>query len=442
MQWHNTRPRRDLVLIVFAAGLAVITFPRLAIAIVEPGFGESAWMGFNLRGLIDYLAHEEPLRLTGGGKQYGVVVFLIMDPAIRLFGDNALALNLWALVVGVLGIVGALVLCAARFFPGDRPAQLALASAWAAFTPTTFVLAQRHVEAIEIFLVALAMFLFTGSGVQRAWSGVPVVAAALAKLLPGVLFLYQAVREPRVILKGGAAAALLLLLGSVLYGPAIGVLYPVHILSASGESALSASTQQENQSLRGLIFKFASGFKLAPGDASVVTTSAAPQLNGLAYALQGSLLLYLLWIAWRGRADTSSDRRSLEFAFAIIAMLVVSPHTAHDPMILSLPAFTVLAYLWARGRPRRWPAALTGVAAAGAFLVGLFLPISIVARVIPVVPLMELAGNRSSSFFGANLGAYDLLGFPGVGLLLTLAALAWLERSWPLPERSASLSRA
>ncbi len=115
-------------------------------------------------------------------------------------------------------------------------------------------------------------------------------------------------------------------------------------------------------------------------------------------------------------------------------MLLVSPHTAQDYMIVMLPVFTVLAVLWRRRRPAAWPLSATVASAAAAVLVGLFVPVSILERAGPWKWLVRVAGLREGPsdtwLMGSGIGAYQFFGFAGLGLLLAWLVLAWLRFRW------------
>jgi hypothetical protein len=140
----------------------------------------------------------------------------------------------------------------------------------------------------------------------------------------------------------------------------------------------------------------------------------------------------LLWAVWRARGDGSAERRAIEFSLASVTMLLISPHTAQDYLVTVLPVFGVWLYLWSKRQPRPWTIGHTLLAAAAALLIGVFVPMNLVARVIPFGALLSLTHNTQNALFvdqiGSAIGAYNFFGFPGLGLLLAWLALARLER--------------
>jgi hypothetical protein len=157
-----------------------------------------------------------------------------------------------------------------------------------------------------------------------------------------------------------------------------------------------------------------------------------PFLNVAAYAIAAALIVYLFWAAWRGRRHDSTARRSIEFSLGLVTMLLVSPHTAQDYLVTVLPVFGVWLFLWTRGLPRAWGAGQSTLAAVAALLIGVFVPMNVAARALPISWLLAVTGNSQNSLFvdqiGSAIGSYEFFGFPGVGLLLAWVVLMRLER--------------
>src|SRR5882762_1074672 len=55
------------------------------------GYGVPAWFDEELNPLIGLITQGQPITQIDP-RQYGVVVFLVFDPALRVFGDNLSAL--------------------------------------------------------------------------------------------------------------------------------------------------------------------------------------------------------------------------------------------------------------------------------------------------------------------------------------------------------------
>src|SRR5262249_10349764 len=144
----------------------------------------------------------------------------------------------------------------------DATRILLVATAWASAVPLLYVIAQHMVDAWQLCFLSGALFLFTGSQAQRRLAGIPLAAATLTKLLPGLVLVYLLTRSWRAGLIGLAAIGVLLGIGPLLYGPLMGFGYPLAVLSGGGDTVARWSTHFENNSIRGLLFKLAAGFRL------------------------------------------------------------------------------------------------------------------------------------------------------------------------------------
>ena len=407
--------------------VALAAFARLAFTAFA--YGVPAWFDEELNPLINLLVSSQPIAQIDA-RQYGVVVFLVFDPAVRLLGTN---LSVYAASVSLLTAVLAFALAARRYAAGDPARLLVLGIAWSTAVPLLYVIAQHMVDAWQLLFLSAALFLFTGSPRQRRFAGIPLAFATLTKLLPALLLVYVLVRSWRIGLIGVATVAILLSIGQVLYGSLMGIGYPLAMLSMGGDTVARWSTHFENNSVRGLLFKVAAGFRLQ-GDTTTYVLDQAwyPWLNALAYLITATLLAYLLYAAWRGRSVDSSQRRSIEFSLAIVTMLLISPHTAQDYLVTALPLLAVWPWLQAHRLPQPWPTSQTLLASLAALLIGVFVPMNIVARFRPFDWLIDLTHNANNAVFvdqvGSAIGAYEFFGLPGLGLLLAWLVLFRLER--------------
>jgi len=412
-------------------GLCLLALGRFLVTAFS--YQHPAWFDEELNPLISFVRQGQPVASIDQ-RQYGVVVFLVFEPAVRLLGSNGDVLASYALAVALPCVVGAFALVVARYFRNDLNRALLLAVVWFSAVPLLYDVAQRIVDAWQLFFISLALFLFTGSPRLRRLAGVPLAAATLTKLLPAVLLVYLLVRCWRSGLVGLAAIGVLLGIGQLVYGPLVGFGYPLTVLASGGDAVRRWSTHFENNSVRGLVYKAAAGFRLEGDSTSYqLPPEWLPVLNVLAYLLAGGLLAYLLLVAWRSRGRQGLARRSVEFSLAIVTMLLISPHTALDYTIAMLPVFGVGLYLALRGEPVRWPTRLLIVGGLAALLVGVFLPMNVMGRLLLLGPLLDLTHNAQNPLFGdapagVGIGVYDFFGFPGLGLLLAWAVLFRLER--------------
>jgi Glycosyltransferase family 87 len=411
--------------------LTVLSVGRLLFTAFS--YGVPAWFDEELNPLIDLLTRGQPIASVDA-RQYGVVVFLVFDPALRALGANLPGLATYAAWVALPCVVLAYVLIARRYAQDDVASWLILALAWSSSVPLLYVIAQHMVDAWQLLFVSASLFLFTSTSKrQPSLAGLPLAAATLTKLLPALLLLYLAVRHWRAALIGVLGILALLGVGQVLYGTLMGLGYPLAMLSMGGDTVARWSTHFENNSIRGLIYKFADGFQLRGDTANYVLNPAEfPVLNVASYAIAAALIGYLLFAAWRGRRYDSTARRSIEFSLGLVTMLIVSPHTAQDYLVIVLPVFGVWLFLWTRGLPRSWSLVQSLAAAAAALLIGVFVPMNLAVRALPIGWLLSVSGNSHNVLFvdqiGSAIGAYEFFAFPGVGLLLAWVVLMRLER--------------
>jgi hypothetical protein len=68
-----------------------------------------------------------------------------------------------------------------------------------------------------------------------------------------------------------------------------------------------------------------------------------------------------------------------------------------------------------------------------AVLIGVFVPMNLFSRVLPIGWLLNATGNAHNALFvdqiGAAIGAYEFFGFPALGLILGWILLVRLERA-------------
>jgi hypothetical protein len=160
----------------------------------------------------------------------------------------------------------------------------------------------------------------------------------------------------------------------------------------------------------------------------------SPALNVVVLGLSFGVMVHLIVTVIRGRARDTRERRLMEFGLATTVMLLVSPFTPHAATVVTLPALVGLFALWRQEWPRRWPKTWVALAAAGAGLIGVFLPLTTLRPLLS--RLLSLTGNVP--FWEPNIGAYQLLALPGLGLIalwsvFALLALADRDAAHALP---------
>lgn len=356
-------------------------------------------------------------------RQYGVVVFIVAHVVLLAVGGGMRALEIGLLALGHLAVLSSLVLVWLALSTARDVRMLGvLALLWYSFTPTYQILGVKNVESWQLFFLSLGFLLYL-SARSRPWSGAAAAAGMMIKVLPVIVLAFLMVRDRRTLLAGVLTSLGLLFLGQVLYGPLMGLDYLPHL--ASGAQGLTQATAgwHENNALRGIVYKIAAGFRLENYMAAV-PPAAAPFADVASNLLAALAMLYLAFVAWQGRGlRESRERLAVEFSIAVLVMLLVSPSTPHEFMIMALPAYATAFWLLLRGHPRRWPVLARAALVSSLALVGTVVPMNVVAAVLPLDVLAAIAAVPLD-----ESQAYRHFLLPGVGLVLLAAVLVWLER--------------
>src|SRR5207253_1722092 len=118
--------------------------------------------------------------------------------------------------------------------------------------------------------------------------------------------------------------------------------------------------------------------------ASLVGVAGIGALLAIGQIMYGSLMGLGYPLAVLSGGGDSIARWSIEFSLAIVTMLLVSPHTAQDYLVTALPVLAVWLYLWSERLPRPWSVRQTALGALAALFIGVFVPMNLFARVLPL----------------------------------------------------------
>jgi hypothetical protein len=236
-------------------------------------------------------------------------------------------------------------------------AAVVAAAMIAGFFPLFVTVLQGQSDLVVLVPLAAAYVAWTRG--RHGWAGVfSALALAKPQLLLLVPVLFIARRAWRALAGFGAVVAALGLISVIGFGPSAVWSY----LSAVGTWAISG--------------------RLPSGGQLVYTDTAVYSLRNILEALPGGgkvaafvilvllLALVALSLSWR------PDKPRLDFALAVAASLVLSPHqNVHDLVLMVIPGF-VLADLALAGR-LRWPRAAAVVLAISYVALNLTLAISL-----------------------------------------------------------------
>jgi hypothetical protein len=144
---HATRNAQRATFLGILALLTLLSVGRLLVTAFS--YGIPAWFDEELNPLIDLLTRGQPIASVDA-RQYGVVVFLVFDPALRFVGTNLSALAVYAACVALPCVVAAYVLMARRFAQHEPAQWLIIALAWSSSVPLLYVIAQHMVDAWQL----------------------------------------------------------------------------------------------------------------------------------------------------------------------------------------------------------------------------------------------------------------------------------------------------
>ena len=168
-----TRTAQQATWLGILALLGVLSVGRLLITAF--GYGVPAWFDEELNPLIALITHGQPISQIDA-RQYGVVVFLVFDPALRVLGSGVAlgGLATYATWVALLAAVVAFAFAARRYAAdatsGSLARLLVLVVAWSSAVPLLYVIAQHMVDAWQLCFLSASLFLFTGSVRQRRFA--------------------------------------------------------------------------------------------------------------------------------------------------------------------------------------------------------------------------------------------------------------------------------
>lgn len=412
-----------------------------------------------VRPLRAYFRTGRPVALDPNNpRQYGPAYLFLMHPILRLSGGSdlghldlaapssatvaAVSRCLYVAVVPSLVLAAWFVASSLRvWLAASRPGAVWIAVATtvllaANFSPLYEILDIKNVEAWEVCLIAAGMYAHVRG--RSFWAGFCVATATLMKILPGFLFVYLLLRDRKAFLYGCASLAGILLAAHVIYGPELGLRYPLLPVKAATGYTMGF-TGHANMSMKGMIAK-ALGHLQAPEVAPLghpwedgdprsgyyvaLTPGQLRLANVLGNVWQAALLAWFIGVLVRTRHQPSTSYSRLwEWALADLVMLLVTPLIGYEYSLLVLPAFCVACAvaLAAPALMPGWP--VRGALIASVFFVANIVPRQIVQRIIPV----RLFGRWSGYTHLLPTELYNHYGFAMVGLLLLLAVL-WAIR--------------
>jgi hypothetical protein len=388
--------------------------------------------------LLEHLRTGEAIRANP--VQWGPVFFLVMQPLVRASGGLNQTLAQWLYALQIVCLVLAFWLTCATLKPLVPKAMLdrwpllvvVLGTVWLSFSPLLMVLAVKTVETWEVLLLALGLYAHL-----RKWRWVvafALAAAGLIKVLPFVFFYYLLITDRRTFVYSCVALVVFLLAGHIVFGPQMGLEYLPRLARASiGNSYLI--DWHENLSLKAALVKLLGHVdnpRLMPaadyyGQAGYFVVLSATRRM---IAVRLGDLIAVLGFAWLTRSWILAARKrtaelvAWEWSVLVVAMLILSPHTAFEYITLALGA---VSYAIVRLGTTILPPEQRGVPwlslGAALFLVGVFVPRTVQNK----VALVEVINRWTGYTHFTPSEAYQYYCFPLAGLMLLAVGLWRVE---------------
>lgn len=380
-------------------------------------------------------------------RQYGPVFFLVLQPFLLASGGDRTALANWLYGLQLVATALAFLCCVLSLrlwldqengaaeprLPTPHLALL-LGLLWFNFSPLYAIVAGKNVETWELALITLALYAYLRG--LRFWAVFCIAAATLIKMLPIAFFVYFLIRDRRALAYAAVSFVVLLTAAQILYWPQMGYGYlPLMVNAAVGQT--HALGWHENIGLKNMVVKALAGWQIASGTYFVTIDEQRMFVaNVLGHVMQVVGGLWLLWALTKFRGPTSARPHPLDaiwgWSMISVVMLILSPVTAFEYMVLSLVAFSFALTYLAAERSARTDVAGWTLFGGATLLVGNIVPRQVVNVLFPIAALNRLTGSTHLTLSEG----YQHYGFPLVGLFLLLAAL-WRMRPQPVASQAA-----
>lgn len=201
----------------------------------------------------------------------------------------------------------------------------------------------------QINLVLLLMLTVIWAAHRSAWfwtAGAVLGAATAVKLFPGLLFVYFVLRRQWKVAASSAATLIVITVVSALVlGSQTYYAYVVDVLPASDQW----QSHWHNTSLMAFWTKL---FDPAPAGGAIIPIWRSPVLARVGGWLSCAVVVaILMWAILRARTPSDHD---LAFGLTVTAMLLVSPITWSQNLVLLIVPLTLMWMHLPLSRPARW----------------------------------------------------------------------------------------
>lgn len=360
-------------------------------------------------------------------RQYGSFFILVMTPFMILYKSPIVFENALLLLQYVLVFLS-FYICYKHIFPyaafksnaERRIVFWSLLILWLNFVPLLCTIVAKNVEVWELFLICLGYLMYK----QRRYflAGYSFAAATLIKLLPAIFIFYSFFKERKVFFYSLLWMFIIMISAHIIFGPSIGLMYLPFLLSRPFGSRTFAAAHFENNSIKGFIYKCASGFK---SDSSYFFP-CSPENEKIAFIITTMVQLLMLsyLIIMSLKKNCSKDDTLLQFSIISVFMMLIAPIATFESNALLLFAYSAGLYFMLY---KKLPAYLYVLFMLSYFLVGNFFPLTTVVKLFPFGMVNTYLGNERFTM-DESYKAY-CVPFFGVILLAVFFVTLWHKRN-------------
>ncbi len=375
------------------------------------------------------------------GRQYGPTFFFVLDPLLRRYGRNSPELSRWlyGIQLAAFSLAFVFTFLSLRLWLGagalGRGAHgppplgqllLLLGFLWLNFSPVYYILSVKNVEMWELCLIAAGLYAFL-----RGWrliAGLCIAVALLTKMLPSIFLVYFLFRDRRTFLYCCLSVLAILTVSHLFYGPQMGYAYLPFMFKAS-VGRTHGLVYHENLSAKGMVIKLFSHWKLAPNYFTELTPHGLLLANVFGHLVQIGGLLWMVRVWTKASSPVNarweSSRVLWEWCMTSVMMLILSPVTAFEYMVLALMAFSLPLVALAADCALRADRTLVLCFSLAVLLVANVVPRGVINQLFFIVGwLNRLTGNPQLTLSEG----YQYYGFPLLGLVVLMVALWRLRR--------------
>jgi len=325
-------------------------------------------------------------------RQYGPFFIFVITPFMIFYKSPVIFANMLLLFSYLLTALSFYICYTYIFISPDtknnsekRIVFWSLLFLWLNFSPLLYIITVKNVEIWELSLICFGFMMYTKR--RYSWVGFSFAAATLIKMLPALFIYYYFFKERKVFLYSMLWMGIIMLLAHITYGPSIGLLYFPFLLSRPLGSQTWAVSFFENISLKGFIYKLASFFK-----SSGYHFPSTPDAEQIAFLFTTFILLVaIIYLALTAiRKNCSRDEVLLQFAIVSTFMILLAPIAAWEYTTLLLFAYSAgLYFIFYKNIPRY----LLIFFGLSYFMVGNFIPLSVIVKVFPFQTMNIYLGN-------------------------------------------------